>query len=146
MRDRVVINLKGRFNHVSGTIDLDEEELTHTTISVEIEVASIYTANERRDGVLRGPDYFDAETFPRITYTSRRIEGQGGQYRVIGDMTIKDVTREVVLDCHFLGLATDLRERTRAGFSAEATINRKDFGVIGVPEHQVGDSVNSSSK
>ena len=141
VRDRVVVNLKGRFNKVSGTIDLDEEDLTRTTISVEIDVASIYTAHERRDGVLRGPDYFDAEASPVITYKSRRIQRHGDRYRIIGDMTIKDVTREVVLDCDFLGVATDLRGRTRAGFSAVATINRQDFGVIGLAEHEADDTV-----
>ena len=141
VRDRKVVNLKGRFNNVKGTVELDEEDLTRTTISIEIEGMSIYTANERRDGVLRGADYFDVEAFPIMTYKSRRIEKDDDRYQVIGDMTIKDVTLEVVLDCAFHGIATDARGRTRAGFSAEATFDRQDFGVTGVPEHEADDIV-----
>ena len=139
--DMVVANVKGRFNGMSGDIDLDEDDPTRTTIAVEVDVNSIDTGNERRDGELRGPGYFDAERFPVMSYKSRRIQRHAGRYRIIGDLTLKGVTREVVLEADFAGVATDGRGKIRAGFSAEAVINRKDFGVARSTPREGGENV-----
>ncbi len=148
LRDMVVVNVKGRFNKMSGTIDLDEEDPTRSSFVVQVDVSSIDTGNERRDGDLLGPGYFDAENFPIMTYRSRRIERDGGRYQIVGDLTLKGVTKEVVLKADFAGVATDSRGRIRAGFSAETVINRKDFEVSrSIPPGEVdnvGDSVKIS--
>lgn len=128
-RHMMVHNVRGRFGRVSGTIDLDEEDPTRSSVEVEVDIASLDTREPQRDNHLRSPDFLEVERFPVMTYKSRRIERNGDKYRVIGDLTIKDVTREVMLDAELVGLINDPWGNRRAGFNAEATISRKDFGL-----------------
>lgn len=130
VRHMMVSTVKGRFAGVSGTIQLDETDLTHSSIEVSIDAASIDTREAQRDAHLRSSDFLDAETFPTITYRSRRIEPlTEGHFRVIGDLTIRNVTQEVALDTTLEGRMPDPWGHERAGYSATTAISRKDFGL-----------------
>jgi polyisoprenoid-binding protein YceI len=90
--------VRGRFGAVSGTIQLDEENLADSTVVAEIETASIDTRQEQRDAHLRSADFFDVENFPKITFRSTRVVPEGGdRLQVVGDLTIRGVMREVKL-------------------------------------------------
>jgi len=130
IRHMVVSKVRGRFGSYTGKLELNENDLSRSQVEVQIDAASIDTGVEQRDGHLRSADFFDTEKYPRLTYKSRRIEKQSDdRYRVIGDLTIRDVTREVPLDVEFGGRAKDPWGNERAGFTARASIERKDFGL-----------------
>ncbi len=122
--------VKGRFAGVEGTIKADEGNPTDSAVKVTIDVASIDTRDEKRDGHLKSHDFFDAVTFPAITFESTRVEPQGDNaFLVHGKLTIRDVTREIALPTTFHGTGGTPFGTTAAGFSAEIQINRKDFGL-----------------
>jgi polyisoprenoid-binding protein YceI len=123
--------VKGRFADVGGTITIDEDDPAGYSVEAEIGAASIDTREEQRDAHLRSADFLDAETYPTITFTSRRVEpGRArDELRVIGDLTIRGVTREVALDTTLNGRGQNPWGQQVAGFTAETTINRKDFGL-----------------
>ncbi len=126
----LVAKVPGRFNVVEGTIDVDRENLATAKVSVTIDVASVDTANERRDGHLKSPDFFDAANQPKMTFESTKVELKGeGKALVHGNLTIRGVTKPVVLDTEVLGFGPGMGGM-RAGFEATTTINRKDFGVV----------------
>jgi polyisoprenoid-binding protein YceI len=130
VRHMVVSKVRGRFAKFAGVIDLNEDDLTHSTLEATIDAASIDTGTPERDAHLRSADFFDAEAFPTLRYRSRRIEAlSGDRYRVIGDLTIRDVTREVPLEVEYGGRAVDPWGNERAGFSARASLERKEFGL-----------------
>lgn len=121
---------KGRFSDVKGTITLDEQDPTNSKVDVEIAVASIDTRDEGRDTHLRGPDFFDAETFPTMTFQSTGVEpADDGTLRVTGTLQIRDVAKDVVLDATLNGRGTSPFGPQVIGYSAATTINRKDFGL-----------------
>lgn len=123
----------GRFNEMSGTILFDRKNLANSSVDVTIPTASINTENERRDGHLRSPDFFDAASFPTLTFKSTRvIPGKDGKFQIEGNLTMRGVTKKVVLDATSLGSGTvgsADRLETRAGWEAVTTVNRKDYGV-----------------
>lgn len=119
----VISRVRGAFEDVKGTLTLEEGQLKG--VKAEIQVASINTSNSRRDGHLKSDDFFDAEAFPVITFESTAVEDG----KITGNLTIKGVTREVVLDAQFSGPATDPWGNVRYGLSASTTINRTDFGL-----------------
>jgi len=121
--------VKGRFSGVSGTILDVADDLTRSSVEVEIDAASIATGDLQRDGHLMSPDFLDVANFPRITFKSRRIEGKRERFRVIGDLTIRGKTGEVALEAEFQGIGANPWGKTVAGFSASTEINRKDFGL-----------------
>jgi polyisoprenoid-binding protein YceI len=130
IRHMVVSKVRGRFTKFGGTLQLDAADLARSTIDVRIDAASIDTGTAQRDDHLRSADFFDAATFPELRFVSKRIEQLGGErYRVIGELTIKDVTREVALDVEYGGQAKDPWGNERAGFVATTSIDRKDFGL-----------------
>lgn len=121
---------KGRFSDVKGTITLDELDPTNSKVDVEIAVASIDTRDEGRDTHLRSPDFFDAETFPTMTFQSTGVEpADDGTLRVTGTLQIRDVAKDVVLDATLNGRGTSPFGPQVIGYSAATTINRKDFGL-----------------
>ena len=121
--------VKGRFSRVSGTILDVADDLTRSSVEVEIDAASIATGDLQRDGHLMSPDFLDVANFPRITFKSRRIEGKRERFRVIGDLTSRGKTREVALEAELQGIGENPWGKTVAGFSASTEINRKDFGL-----------------
>ena len=130
VRHMVVSKVRGRFAKFAGVIDLNGDDLTHSKLEATIDAASIDTGTPERDAHLRSADFLDAEAFPTLSYRSRRIEAlSGDRYRVIGDLTIRDVMREVPLEVEYGGRAIDPWGNERAGFSARASLERKEFGL-----------------
>jgi len=130
VRHMVVSKVRGRFAKYTGSVQLDENELARSSVEAEIDVASIDTGTAQRDAHLRSADFFDVEQHPTMRYRSQRIEKiAGDRYRVIGDLTIRGVTREVPLEVEYGGRATDPWGNERAGFVARASLDRKDFGL-----------------
>jgi polyisoprenoid-binding protein YceI len=122
--------VKGRFPGIQGTIVLDRQDPTASAVDVEIDVTSIDTRDEKRDGHLRSADFFDADKYPAIRFKSSRVERTGDdRARVHGDLTVRDVTKEVALDVELLGVGTNPWGMEVAGFRAETRINRKEFGL-----------------
>ncbi len=131
VRHLMVAYVKGVFTKVDGIVDADDADLGQAKVSVSIETASIDTNNAKRDEHLRSPDFFDVGKFPLMTFVSKKIAADGGQLRqVVGDLTIRDVTREVTLEVAELSPPIkDPWGNLRRGATATATINRKDFGL-----------------
>jgi polyisoprenoid-binding protein YceI len=124
----MLARVKGRFTGVAGTVMLAEP--TASTVEVVIDAASIDTREAKRDAHLRSADFFDVERFPAITFRSSDVRPAGaGDLRIVGDLTIRDVTREVTLEVTDEGRGTDPWGGERAGFSATAVIDRRDFGL-----------------
>ena len=130
VKHMMISTVKGRFAELSGAIKLDEADQTRSSVEVTIDAASIDTREAQRDGHLRSADFLDAEQYPSLTFQSKRVERLGGDHlRVVGDLTIRGVTREVALDAVAEGRAMDPWGNERVGFSARTTINRQDFGL-----------------
>jgi polyisoprenoid-binding protein YceI len=120
----------GRFNEWSGTLDFDPARITEGSARITIQAASIDTDNDDRDNHLRSSDFFDVEKNPTITFVSTKIEESDGGYLLHGDLTMAGVTKPVTIPFQFLGVGPDPWGKTRAGFSGELTVNRKDFGIV----------------
>lgn len=130
VRHMVVSKVRGRFAKYTGSVRLDEKDLTRSTLEAEIDVSSIDTGTPQRDEHLRSSDFFDVERFPTLGYRSQRIEKLSDErYRVLGELTIRGVTREVPLLVEYGGRAIDPWGNERAGFVARASLDRKDFGL-----------------
>jgi len=130
VRHMVISKVRGSFGRFAGVVDFDAQDPAASKVSVRIEAASIDTQEEKRDGHLRSPDFFDVEQYPELRFDSTRVEKLDGDgYRVTGDLTIHGVTRPVVLDAEYLGRGKDPWGNERLGFQARASINRKDFGL-----------------
>jgi polyisoprenoid-binding protein YceI len=130
VRHMMISNVRGQFQKVAGTVEFDEANPANTRVDVQIEVASINTREEKRDAHLKSPDFFDAEKYPYLTFKSKRVEVKDAAHaRLIGDLTIRDVTREVSLDVEYNGSARSPWGATSAGFSAKTTIKRKDWNL-----------------
>jgi len=125
----VVSKTKGKFTEYSGTVEMDAEKQEFKTIEAVIQTASVTTDHPKRDDHLRSADFFDAKTFPTMTYKMKSYTKSGDQYTAVGDFTLLGVTKELTLVGTFNGVAQDPWGNTRAGFTAEGTLNRKDFGM-----------------
>ncbi len=130
VRHMMISNVRGQFRKFSGTIEFDEHQPANTTVDVKIDVASINTKEEKRDGHLKSADFFEAEKYPFITFKSKRVDVKDETHAVlIGDLTIREVTKEVSLDLEFNGLAKSPYGTTSAGFTAKSIIKRKNWGL-----------------
>ncbi len=130
VRHMVISKVRGAFEKWQGVVDFDEEDPSASRISARIAVASINTLEPKRDEHLRSPDFFDAASYPEITFESKRIETRkGDRYRVVGDLTIRGITAEVELDAEYLGAGLDPWGNRRAGFQARTSLSRKEFGL-----------------
>ncbi len=126
----MISTVRGCFGTVSGTVAFPEGAYAEGTVDVTIDAASIDTREERRDTHLRSADFFDVEKFPALTFRSRRVQAiKGDTFQVVGDLTIKGISREVVLDVEVEGFQKDPWGNQKAGFSASTRVNRKDFGL-----------------
>ena len=126
----VVFKVRGNFNDFAGTVEADAASNSLSGAEATIQVASIDTRNQKRDDHLRSADFFDVANHPEMRFVSKNVEGSGGNITVTGDLTIKGITKEVVLQGGFLGAATDPWGNQRAGFEATGKINRRDFGLL----------------
>ena len=130
VRHMMISKARGEFQKFGGTVNLDEKTPANTTVDIQIEAASIFTRDERRDGHLRSADFFDVENYPNLTFKSKRVEVlTAASARLYGDLTIRDVTHEVVLDVQYSGTAKSPWGTTSYGFSASTVINRKDWNL-----------------
>lgn len=129
-RHMMVATVRGEFEGFSGTVAFDEHDLTRTQVMVQIAAASVTTRNTQRDEHFRSADFFDVAHFPYITFKSNRIvltDEHHGQ--LIGDLTIRDITKEVVLDGEYGGVNLTPFNTYSTGFNLHGTINRKDWGL-----------------
>jgi polyisoprenoid-binding protein YceI len=130
IRHMVVSKVRGRFAKYTGTVTVDDGDLTRSVVEATIDASSIDTGAPQRDAHLRSPDFFDVEKFPELRFRSQRIERlEDARYRVVGELTVRDVTREVSLDVEYGGRAKDPWGNERIGFVAKAALDRKDFGL-----------------
>jgi polyisoprenoid-binding protein YceI len=130
VRHLMISTVRGRFTDVSGTIELDPDNPAGARGEVSIGVASIDTGVADRDAHLRSPDFFDAESYPAMTYTVRRVDAlAGGKLTVVGDLTIRGATREVPLTVEPGGAVRDPWGNLRVGYGASAVVNRAHFGL-----------------
>jgi polyisoprenoid-binding protein YceI len=130
VRHLVFAKVRGRFGSWQGSLALNEEDMSQSKVEVVIDASSIDTGTPDRDKHLRSADFFGVEQYPELKFVSSRIESLGGdRYRVHGDLTIRDVTREVVLESEFSGHAKDPWGNERVAFTAKASVDRSDFGL-----------------
>ena len=131
VRHLMVSTVRGAFGKLSGTVQVEEKDLTRSKIQATIDAASIDTRVEKRDTHLKSPDFLDVARYPTIVFVSKKVEaGDPGHFKVIRDLTLHGVTREVSLDVE--GPTPEIKDprgNTRAGAQATTTINRKDFGL-----------------
>jgi polyisoprenoid-binding protein YceI len=130
VRHLMISTVKGRFADVQGVVHIDEADFTKSDVQVSIGVASIDTREPQRDAHLRSADFFDVDNFPQLTFRSTRIDGKGDAFKIVGDLTIRGTTREVVLDVSTEGRAKDPWGGERAGFTAATRIKRTDYGLL----------------
>ena len=133
VKHMMMTTVRGRFKDFKATLTGDRDHPDDAGVEAAIETASIDTGVADRDGHLRAADFFDAERFPQITFRSTRVENaptqEGDRFRVIGDLTIRDSSMEVELDCEYQGRGTDPWGKTRAGFSFRTEIDRREWGL-----------------
>jgi len=126
----VVADVSGKFTDFTGTIKTKGDDFTGAQVEVTIKTASINTNNEKRDGHLRSADFFDAEKFPVLTFTSTAFEKTGeNTYKITGNLTMHGITRLVVLDAKFKGQIKDPWGNTKSGFKATTSLDRYDYDL-----------------
>lgn len=130
VRHMMISKVKGEFEKFEGTVSFDEANPTNTTVNVSVDLSSINTREEKRDGHLRSADFFDVENYPTMTFVSKRVEKTGENTgKLIGDLTIRGITKEVTLNVEYAGQAKSPWGTVSAGFTAAGKINRKEFGL-----------------
>ncbi len=123
----VISNTKGQFKEFTGVIILDEKDISKSSVNVTIKTASISTDNERRDNHLKSADFLEVEKHPEITFKSKSVMKTDDGYKMVGDLTIRGVTKEVTIPFALVGPVEAMG--TRIGLEASLTINRHDYGV-----------------
>ena len=130
VRHMMLAKVRGQFEKFGGTVNLDEAHPENTSVDIKVDTASINTRKSKRDDHLRSPDFFDAEKYPHISFDSKRVEVTGPSTAYLfGDLTIKDLTREVKMDVEYTGKAKSPWGTTSVGFNGTTKINRKDWGL-----------------
>ena len=130
VRHMMISKVPGKFEDFSGTIHFDPADTSKWSVAVTIKTASINTGVVNRDNHLRSPDFFAADSFPTITFQSTKIVPKGGdKFDIVGNLTIRGVTKPVTLNAEMLGMVEDPRMGKRIGFAATTTIDRMDFGA-----------------
>lgn len=125
----VISKTKGKFTEYSGFIEMDAETQKIKTLEAVVQTKSVFTDHKKRDNHLRNQDFFDVEKFPTMTYKMMSYKKAGDTYTAVGDLTLLGVTKEIILVGTINGVAQDPWGNTRAGFTGEGTINRKDYGM-----------------
>jgi polyisoprenoid-binding protein YceI len=142
VRHMGISTVRGAFTKVSGTAQYDPADLSKTSVDATIEASSVDTRVSMRDDDLRSPNYFDVAKYPTITFKSKSVQAAGeGKLKIVGDLTIHGVTKEVTLDVDGPSApVTDPKGNSHVGASASTTVNRKDFGVGG-ESNMVGEDI-----
>ncbi len=126
----VVTTLTGKFEEFEGVLETENEDFNNANINFTANVASISTGNKDRDGHLKSDDFFNAETFPKLTFVSTSFtKSTGNEYNLLGSLTIRDITKSVALKVEFGGTVIDPYGNNRAGFELNGKISRKEFGL-----------------
>ena len=126
----VVSKTSGRFTDYQGFVEMDADTKALKSIEATIKAGSIDTNHDKRDAHLRNADFLDVERYPTMTYKMSQYQKQGETYTIIGDLTLRGVTKQVTLSATFNGVTEDPWGNMRAGFSADGTLNRKAFGMV----------------
>jgi polyisoprenoid-binding protein YceI len=130
VKHMVISDTEGRFKKFTGTANLDEKDIAKSFVTVEIDPASIDTAEEKRDEHLKSPEFFDVKKFPKMTFKSTKVEKKDAGYSVVGDLTLHGVTKPVTLLVSAPSQEVkDPWGNTRVAFKATSKVNRKDFGL-----------------
>jgi polyisoprenoid-binding protein YceI len=130
VRHMMISNVTGNFTKFEGTAETEDDDFTTAKVNFTADVNSISTNNDNRDGHLKGDEFFSAETFPTIKFTGNHMEKVSDEeYKLHGELTIRDITKPVTLDVEYGGTAKDSWGMTRAGFDVQGKINRKEFGL-----------------
>jgi polyisoprenoid-binding protein YceI len=126
----VISTVTGFFKSFEGSLETENEDFSDAKIDFSIDIASLDTNQTMRDDHLKSAEFFDAEKYPHITFKSTSFTKTGDdEYKLVGDLTIRDVTKPVTLDVEFGGSAADFYGNTKAGFEITGKINRKEFGL-----------------
>lgn len=129
-RHMMISKVRGNFEKFNGSVNLDPAKPAHTTVDIQVETASVNTREPQRDAHLRSPDFFNSEVYPYMTFKSKSVEVTGENTAcLVGDMTIRDATHEVVINVEYVGQAKSPWGMTSVGFSGSTKINRKDWGL-----------------
>jgi len=129
-RHLMVATVRGEFEQFEGSVEFDEHDLTRSRVEIRIEAASVTTRNAQRDEHFRSADFFDVEHYPSITFKSQRVIMRDSHHgQLIGDLTIRDITKEVVLDGEYGGVNQTPWNTSSAGFHLQGKVNRKDWGL-----------------
>jgi polyisoprenoid-binding protein YceI len=126
----VISTVSGFFKSFEGQLETENEDFTVSKIEFSLDVNSIDTTQPQRDEHLKSAEFFDAATYPKITFKSTSFTADGDDYKLVGDLTIKDVTKPVTLAVEYGGSAGDFYGNTKAGFEVTGKINRKEFGLV----------------
>ena len=126
----VVSKTAGRFTDYSGFIDMDADTGAVTAVDATVKAASVNTNHEKRDTHLRTADFLDVEHYPTMTFKMKSYKKTAENFTMVGDFTLRGVTKEVTLTGNYNGASKDPGGNTRAGFSADGKLNRKDFGMV----------------
>jgi len=129
VKHMMISTVKGRFGKVSGTVTTQKGDFSDAVVDVTIDAASLDTRQEQRDAHLRSADFFNVEQFPTLRFVSKRLDKTGSGYQLVGDLTIRDVTTEVVLAVSDEGRGKDPWGGERAGFSATTKVDRRAYGL-----------------
>ncbi|ALL04303.1 hypothetical protein AQ505_01605 [Pedobacter sp. PACM 27299] len=125
----MITTVTGSFNSLTASLSSDADDFENAKVTFEAELNSIDTGNTDRDNHLKSADFFDAEQFPKMTFTSSSFDKDGSDYVLKGDLTVKGITKPIKLNVEFGGIATDPWGNTKAGFTISGKINRTDFGL-----------------
>jgi polyisoprenoid-binding protein YceI len=125
VKHMMISTVSGSFSEFDAAIEAEDDTFKNANFSFTAKIESISTKNDDRDTHLKSDDFFNAEKYPQLTFKSKSFDGE----TMVGDMTIRDVTKEISLQVDFNGIAEDPYGQTKAGFEATGTINRKDFNL-----------------
>lgn len=130
IKHMMISTVRGRFNHVSGTIEFDPENPAASKVNAQIDASSVATGQEPRDEHLRSADFFEVERWPHLSFESSKVNVKDSEHsKITGNLTIRDVTEEVTLDVEYLGQIVDSFGKQRVGFEVSGEVNRKNFGL-----------------
>ncbi|MET0300309.1 MAG: YceI family protein [Flavitalea sp.] len=131
VKHMMISTVTGSFSDYEGTVETEEEDFMKAKVNFSAEVNSLSTGSADRDAHLKGPEFFDAAKHPLITFKATKYESvdDDGSYELYGDLTVKGVTRSLRLDVEFGGVVKDPWGNTKAGFTINGKVNRKDFGL-----------------
>ena len=130
VKHMMVSTVKGNFKVFGGKLEIDETNPANSWVEAEADVKSVDTRDEGRDNHLRTSDFFDADNHPTISFKSKKVEPvSNDEFRILGDLTIRGVTKDVVFNAAYAGQVKDPSGKQRAGLNAKTVINRKDFGL-----------------